>query len=102
MKEGSPYEEDFLLSQLQEEVKILPSDKEEVRDLMKALLNFGLVTESTDIHALVEQTMRAHFAVQGLLTVEQESYIEKVNAVMQVGVREMFAEVFKREKAREE
>lgn len=29
-------------------------DKEEVKEIMKALLHFGLVEESRDIHSLVE------------------------------------------------
>ena len=41
------------------DVKITQADKNEVRDLMKALLNFGLVQESTEIHGLVEKVMRA-------------------------------------------
>ena len=59
VKEGSPFEESYLLDLLKEETKVTASDKEEVRDLMKALLNHGFVAESTEIHALVEKIMRA-------------------------------------------
>jgi hypothetical protein len=38
---------------------MLPGDKEEVKDLMKALLNHGFVAESTELHGLVEKVMRA-------------------------------------------
>jgi hypothetical protein len=44
---------------LREEVKVTAADKEEVRDIMRALLNFGLASESTEIHGLVERLMRA-------------------------------------------
>jgi hypothetical protein len=71
VKEGSPYEEDFLIDQLREEVKITQADKEEVKDIMKALLNFGMVTESTDIHSLVERLIKAQHHVSTLLTVDQ-------------------------------
>jgi hypothetical protein len=38
VKEGSPYEEEYLLDILKEEVKFTLQDREEVRELMKALL----------------------------------------------------------------
>jgi hypothetical protein len=44
---------------LREDVKVTAADKEEVRDIMRALLNFGLVSDSTEIHGLVERLMRA-------------------------------------------
>jgi hypothetical protein len=59
VKEGSPYEEDYLIDMLKEEVKVTGSDKEEVRDIMRALLNFGMVAESTEIHGLIERLMKA-------------------------------------------
>lgn len=59
VKEGSPYEEDFLIDSLREEVRVTAQDREEVRDIMKALLNFAMVAESTEIHGIVERLMRA-------------------------------------------
>ena len=59
VKEGSPYEENYLIDILKEEVKVTATDRDEVRDIMRALLNFSLVAESTDIHGLVEKVMRA-------------------------------------------
>ena len=47
VKEGSPYEEAYLIDSLKEEVKITQADKDEVKDIMKALLYFGLIQEST-------------------------------------------------------
>jgi CCR4-NOT transcriptional regulation complex NOT5 subunit len=44
---------------LKDEVKITDADKEEVKDLMKALLMFGLIEESTEIHKYVEKMMKA-------------------------------------------
>jgi hypothetical protein len=44
---------------LREQVKVTPADTEEVRDIMRALLNFVLVSESTEIHGLVERLMKA-------------------------------------------
>jgi hypothetical protein len=55
---------------LKEEVKVTQADKDEVRDLMKALLNFGMVAESTDIHGLIERMMKAQHYVASLLSVE--------------------------------
>ena len=71
VKEGSPFEEAYLLDALREETKVTAADKEEVRDIMRALLNFAMVAESTEIHSLVERMMRAQFAVGELRTVEQ-------------------------------
>jgi hypothetical protein len=59
VKEGSPYEEEFLIDALKEECKVSQADKDEVKELMKALLFFGLISESTSIHGLLEQVMRA-------------------------------------------
>ena len=44
---------------LREETKVTQNDKDEVRDLMRALLNHGLVAESTDLHSYIEKLMRA-------------------------------------------
>ena len=56
---------------LKEEVKVTQGDKDEVKDIMKALLNFGLVAESTEIHGLIERIMRAENEVKGLMSVDQ-------------------------------
>jgi hypothetical protein len=50
-----------LIDLLKEEVKISSQDKDEVKDIMKALLNFGMIEESTDIHHLVEKLLKAEY-----------------------------------------
>jgi hypothetical protein len=55
---------------LREETKVTQGDKDEVRDIMRALLNFGLVSESTELHGLIERMMRAEHACMNLLSVE--------------------------------
>ena len=37
---------------------------------MKALLHFGMVDESTDIHGLVEKVMKSQFICSNLKSVE--------------------------------
>jgi len=59
VKEGSPYEEDYLIDALKEEIKVTDQDKEEVKELMKVLLQFAMIDESTLIHGLLEQMMKA-------------------------------------------
>lgn len=101
VKEGSPYEEASLIDMLKEEVKITPADKDEVRDLMRALLNFALVDESTEIHSLVEKVMKAQHAVSHLLSVEQQQFLEKANS-QQLFIADTFPEYFGRQKADED
>ena len=81
VKEGSPFEEEYLLDSLKEEIKVTAGDKEEVRDIMRALLNFGMVSESTEIHGLIERLMKAQHLCGGLLSVEQERFLEKANSL---------------------
>jgi len=59
VKEGSPFEEDFLIDMLKEEVRVTQHDKDEVKDIMKALLHFGMITESTEIHSLINKLIKA-------------------------------------------
>lgn len=72
VKEGSPFEEAYLIDALRDETKITQADKDEVRDIMRALLNFAMVAESTEIHTLVERIMRAQFSLADLMTVDQQ------------------------------
>jgi len=71
VKEGSPFEEDFLIDALKDEVKILPTDKEEVKELMKSLLYFGMIQESTDLHGLIEKLLKAQHTCSLLSSVDQ-------------------------------
>ena len=59
VKEGSPFEEEWLVDVLKEEVKVGEEDREEVKEIMKGLLMFGMVKESTELHGLVEKLMKA-------------------------------------------
>jgi hypothetical protein len=59
VKEGSPFEEEYLIDLLKEEIRVVVEDKDEVKEIMKALLHFGMIDESTEIHGLVEKMMRA-------------------------------------------
>jgi len=81
VKEGSPFEENYLLDMLKEETKVTQADKDEVRDIMRALLNFGLVSESTELHGLIERLMRAQHACLSLLSVDQERFLERANSL---------------------
>jgi hypothetical protein len=70
-----------LIDALREEITVTQADKDEVKDIMKALLNFGFVSESTEIHSLVEKLMRASNTCASLLSVEQERFLEKANSL---------------------
>ena len=59
VKEGSPFEEDNLIELLKEEVTITAQDKEEVKNIMSALVYFGMLDLSTHLHGLVERLMKA-------------------------------------------
>ena len=101
VKEGSPFEEAYLLELLREETKLGAGDKEEVKDLMKALLNHGFVAESTELHGLVERVMRAEYHVGGLLSLEEQQFIEKAQA-QQFDIMAMFGERLGHGQKREE
>jgi len=77
VKEGSPYEEAFLIAALLEEVKVSQADRDEVKDIMRACLNFGMVAESTDLHAHLERLIKAEHSLQGLHSVEQQLALER-------------------------
>ena len=55
VKEGSPFEEEYLIELLQEDTKCTEDDKATVKNLMKVLTYFGLVEESIQLHSLVEK-----------------------------------------------
>ena len=81
---------------LKEEVKVTAGDKEEVRDIMRALLNFGMVAESTEIHGLIERLMKAYHQCKDLMSVEQQAILEKANS-LQVPITDMFPEFFSKQ-----
>jgi hypothetical protein len=72
VKEGSPFEEDNLIEMLKEEVILSQLDKEQVKDIMNALIFFSNIDTSTYLHGLVDKLMRAqHVCQRGLWSVEQ-------------------------------
>jgi len=77
VKEGSPFEEEYLLELLKEDAKCTEEDKTAVKSLMQVLLYFGMVKESLQIHGLVEKLIRAQLEAECLLSVEQEQFLEK-------------------------
>ena len=92
VKEGSPFEEDYLLELLREDTKVTDEDKATVKNLMQALIYFGLIAESVAIHGLVDKLIKAKLEGDCLLSVEQEQFFEK-----QPEVREyLFTEQFSR------
>ena len=92
VKEGSPFEEDYLLELLREDTKVTDEDKATVKNLMQALIYFGLIAESVAIHGLVDKLIKAKLEADCLLSVEQEQFFEK-----QPEVREyLFTEQFSR------
>ena len=72
VKEGSPFEEEYLIELLKDDTKCTEEDKTTVKNLMQVLLYFGMVQESIQIHSLVSKLMKAQFETECLLSVEQE------------------------------
>ena len=72
VKEGSPFEEEYLLELLQDDTKVTLEDKSQVKNLMQALIYLGLVQEAVGIHLLVEKMIRAALEAECTLSVEQE------------------------------
>ena len=93
VKEGSPFEEEYLLELLKEETKLHPDDKEQVKRLMLALYYFSFIQESTLLHSLVEKVIISSYEVASLYSVEQQKTLES-NQQM----REVFDDVFGKEK----
>ncbi len=60
---------------------------------MKALLNFGMIAESTDLHEQLERLIKAEHSVQGLLSVEQQQALEKTNT-LQLNLQDLFPDFF--------
>ena len=77
VKEGSPFEEEYLIELLQDDTKCSEQDKEQVRALMKALVYFGMVAEANQLHGLISKVMRAQMEAECLMSVEQEKALEQ-------------------------
>lgn len=50
VKEGSPFEEEYLLELLKEETKLQSDDKDQVKKLMVALSYFSCIDEALILH----------------------------------------------------
>jgi hypothetical protein len=61
VKEGSPFEEEYLLELIKDETCLQSDDKEQVKHLMRTLMFFGAITEATTSHSLVEKIITAKF-----------------------------------------
>lgn len=70
VKEGSPFEEEYLLELLRDDTKCTQEDKDSVKALMKIMMFFGLVEESTTLHSLVDKVIRTSFEASCLMSVE--------------------------------
>lgn len=93
VKEGSPFEEEYLLELLHDDTKITAEDKATVKTLMQALIYFGLIAESVAIHGLIEKLILAQLEAECVISVEQEQFFDK-----QPEVREyLFTEQFSRQ-----
>ena len=77
VKEGSPFEEEYLIELLHDDTKVTPEDKTVVKQLMQALIYFGQIAESVALHSLVEKLIRAQLEAECVLSVEQEQFLEK-------------------------
>ncbi len=59
VKEGSPFEEEYLLEVIKEETICTDEDKNSVKQLMQILVLFGLIPESIQLHSLVAKVLQA-------------------------------------------
>lgn len=76
VKEGSPFEEEYLLELLKEETKLQSDDKEHVKKLLVALQYFGCIDESAILHSLVEKVVIAAKEADLVMSVEQQKLLE--------------------------
>lgn len=77
VKEGSPFEEEYILDSVKEETKCNPDDKNTVKDLMQVLVLFGMVAEACQLHTYIEKVIKASFEAQLLTSVEQQAALAK-------------------------
>lgn len=87
VKEGSPFEEEYLLELLKDETCLQADDKELVKALMSTLMYFGCITEATTLHSLVAMVIQAKFESESLRSVEQERTLNEM-----MHLKDMFPE----------
>jgi hypothetical protein len=102
VKEGSPFEEEYILELIRDETCLQPGDKDQVKMLMKSLMFFGLITESVVLHGLISKVIVAGYESAELLSVEQERLLQEhpqINASFsgKIGHDEKSAEAYKKE-----
>ncbi len=91
VKEGSPFEEEYLIELLHDDTKVSVEDKQEVKMLMQALIYFGMIAESVALHGLVEKLIKAQLEAECVLSVEQENYLAKEPEVREFLFTEQFS-----------
>lgn len=87
VKEGSPFEEEYLLELMKEETCLQSTDKEQVKGLMRILMYFSMIEQANILHSLVEKVMIAQFETDQLMSVEQEQLLQE-----QTQIKEVFEE----------
>ena len=70
VKEGSPFEEEYLLELLHDDIKVKQEDKDSVKVLMQALIYFGMIAESVAVHGLIEKLIKAQLEAECVISVE--------------------------------
>ena len=93
VKEGSPFEEEYLLELLKEETKLSQDDKEQVKKLMIALSYFTCIDEALTLHALIEKVITASYEAESLMSFDQQKLLESTPVV-----KEVFEDTFGKEK----
>jgi len=98
VKEGSPFEEEYLIELLKDDTKCTEADKEHVKIIMRALVFFGMVAEATMLHNLVAKLLRAQFEADCVVSVEQERALEAQPELRQSLFPALFSRQNKEEK----
>ena len=98
VKEGSPFEEEYLIELIHEDTKCTESDKEQVKVIMKALVFFGMMAEANMLHGLVAKLLRAQFEASCVLSVEQERALEAQPELKQSLFPALFSRMTKEER----
>ena len=102
VKEGSPFEEEYLIELIKEDTKCTELDKTVTKKLMTALIYFGLINEAVAIHSLCEKLIRAEFEASCVLSVDQEKFFERQPEVREELFEKEFSRRIKEEKLKKE
>ena len=102
VKEGSPFEEEYLLELIKDETQLQSDDKDQVKNLTRTLMFFGMITEASTLHQLVASLIQAKWDGEQLMSVEQERILQEmpqIKDVFGVGKNEKRAAEVKKELA---